>query len=82
VTIAPHIDVPIEVVDDLCRRYQVKALYVFGSAARNELRPESDIDLMVEFHPNHTIGLFEFGDLKSELCMLLGRKWTLSPSVA
>lgn len=73
-TIAPHIDVPIEVVDDLCRRYQVKALYVFGSAARNELRPESDIDLMVEFHPNHTIGLFEFGDLESELSMLLGRK--------
>jgi predicted nucleotidyltransferase len=74
VTIARHIEVPAEAVRELCDRYQVKALYVFGSAARDDLKPKSDIDVMVEFQPNHTIGLFEFGDLEKELSELLGRK--------
>jgi predicted nucleotidyltransferase len=33
----------------VCRRYGVKELSLFGSAARGETRPESDIDIMVEF---------------------------------
>jgi predicted nucleotidyltransferase len=37
---------------DLCRRYQVCELSVFGSAARGEMRPDSDVDLLVEFHPD------------------------------
>jgi len=36
---------------DLCRRYQVRELSLFGSAARGEMRPDSDIDLLVEFLP-------------------------------
>lgn len=35
----------------LCTRYQVKELCLFGSAARGEMRPESDIDLLVDFLP-------------------------------
>jgi predicted nucleotidyltransferase len=34
---------------DLCRRYQVRELSLFGSAARGEMRPDSEIDLLVEF---------------------------------
>jgi predicted nucleotidyltransferase len=36
----------------LCRRYRVQELSVFGSAARGTMRPESDIDLLVEFLPD------------------------------
>jgi predicted nucleotidyltransferase len=36
----------------LCRRIGVKKLCLFGSAARGELTPESDVDLMVEFSPD------------------------------
>ena len=42
---------------DLCRRYQVRELSLFGSAARGEMRPDSDIDLLVEFLPNAQVGL-------------------------
>jgi predicted nucleotidyltransferase len=35
----------------ICRKYGVKKMSLFGSAARNELRPESDVDLLVEFKP-------------------------------
>lgn len=73
-TIAAQIEIPDQVLADLCRRYQVKSLHVFGSAARNELRPDSDIDLLVELQPGHTLGLFEFWDLEEELASLLGRK--------
>jgi len=73
VTITPEIEIADDVLSDLCRRYQVKALYVFGSAARNEMRPDSDVDFMVELQPNHTIGL-RFFDLQRELAQLVGRK--------
>jgi predicted nucleotidyltransferase len=36
---------------EICRRYQVKELSAFGSAARGELRPESDIGLLVDLVP-------------------------------
>jgi predicted nucleotidyltransferase len=59
---------------DLCRRYQVRDLSLFGSAARGEMRPDSDIDLLVEFLPNAQVGLVEHAGLMLDLERLLGRK--------
>ncbi len=60
---------------DLCQRYQVRELSLFGSAARGEMRPDSDIDLLeVEFRPNAAVGLVEHAGLMLELAQLLGRK--------
>ncbi len=59
---------------ELCRQYHVKELSVFGSAARGEMRPESDIDLLVEFIPEAKVGLFAYAGLMSELTKLIGRK--------
>ena len=59
---------------DLCRRYQVRELSLFGSAARGEMRPESDIDLLVEFLPDARVGLLEHAGLMLDLADLLGRK--------
>ncbi|HEV2687758.1 MAG TPA: nucleotidyltransferase family protein [Bryobacteraceae bacterium] len=58
---------------DLCRRYHVRELSVFGSAARGEMRPDSDIDLLVEFLPNADVGLVEHAGLMLDLAQLLGR---------
>ena len=44
------------------------------SAARGELHPESDIDLLVEFSPEAQTGLLEFAGLMLDLSQLLGRK--------
>ena len=56
------------------RRYSVKELAVFGSAARGEMRPDSDIDLLVEFQPGVKIGLLKHIAAQRELSELLGRK--------
>lgn len=58
----------------VCRRYGVKELSLFGSAARGEMQPESDIDLMVEFEPGLRIGLIKFESLVEELELLAGRR--------
>jgi predicted nucleotidyltransferase len=59
---------------EVCRRYGVKELSLFGSAVRGEMGPESDIDIMVEFEPGVRIGLFRFESLVEELETLAGRR--------
>jgi predicted nucleotidyltransferase len=49
-------DFPLDRLAEVCRRHQVKELSVFGSAARGELRPDSDVDLLVEFEPGAKVG--------------------------
>lgn len=63
-----------ESLAELCRRYGVQQLSLFGSAARGEMRPDSDIDLVVEFHPAARIGLIRFESLVEELETLTGRR--------
>ncbi|MBI5283228.1 MAG: nucleotidyltransferase family protein [Candidatus Solibacter usitatus] len=59
---------------DLCRRYEVRELSLFGSAVRGELGPDSDVDIMVEFEPSARIGLLKFESLSEDLESLTGRK--------
>jgi uncharacterized protein len=59
---------------ELCRRYRVRELSVFGSAARGEMRPDSDIDLLVEFLPHAKVDLLDHAGLMLDLAQLLGRK--------
>ena len=58
----------------ICRRYGVRELALFGSAVRGEMRPGSDIDVMVEFDPSVRIGLLKFEALSEDLEALVGRK--------
>lgn len=59
---------------ELCRRYGLKELSLFGSAARGEMGPESDIDMMVEFEPGVRIGLIRFESFVEELESLAERR--------
>lgn len=61
-------------LSELCRQYHVLQLSVFGSAARGELRPDSDVDFLVEFLPGAEIGLLEHAGLMLELSDLVGRR--------
>lgn len=61
-------------IAELCRRYQVRELSLFGSAARGEARPDSDIDLLVEFLPGATVDLVDYNSLMMDLSRVLGRK--------
>jgi predicted nucleotidyltransferase len=74
VTIGPqHIELPLDEIAAICRRYPVRELAVFGSALRDDFREDSDIDLLVELDPNVTFGLFGFFDLSDDLSTALGR---------
>lgn len=59
---------------DLCRRYCVRELSVFGSAARGEMRPDSDVDILVEFLPDAGIDLVDYAGLMLDLSHLLNRR--------
>jgi hypothetical protein len=65
--------VPREHIADLCRRYGIRELAVFGSAARGDARPDSDIDFLVEFEPTARIGFIALSRLTRELETLLAR---------
>jgi predicted nucleotidyltransferase len=72
-TLASGIEIPSQEIAELCHRYQVRELAIFGSAARGDMHPGSDIDIMVEFEPNADIG-WEFFDLEEGLARIFGRK--------
>lgn len=64
------------------RSFGVERLSLFGSVARDEARPGSDVDLLVEFRPETRAGLFEVVRLKAHLEELLGTSVDLVPEDA
>jgi predicted nucleotidyltransferase len=60
------------------RRFGVKSIAIFGSVARGEAGPKSDVDVLVVYGPSATPGLFEFMDLKDHLERLFGRRVDLA----
>jgi len=73
-TVAAGFEIPDAEIAAVCRRYHVKELFVFGSAARGELRPDSDIDSLVEFFPEAEVSLLQHFAAERELSELLGRR--------
>jgi len=59
---------------EFCERNHIQKLSIFGSAIREQLGPDSDIDLLVEFEEGHTPGLFSIVRMEMELGAVLGRK--------
>ncbi len=57
-----------------CRRHHIRRLSLFGSALRDDFRPDSDVDLLVEFRPDCSVGLIRLTAIERELSTLLGRK--------
>ena len=69
----PKLVVPREAITDFCRRHHICKLALFGSVLRADFRPDSDVDVLVEFEPGHIPG-FAFFAMQDELSNLLGRK--------
>lgn len=65
-------DVDVARLDAVCMRYGIAALEVFGSAARGEAGPDSDVDLLYDLRPGARLG-WEIDDLADELSVLFGR---------
>ncbi|MHB9037655.1 MAG: nucleotidyltransferase family protein [Armatimonadota bacterium] len=74
-----QIDIPVESIKELCKKYQVKELALFGSVLRPDFRPDSDVDVLVEFEPDARIGFLGMAALARELSGFLGRNVDLVP---
>ena len=73
----PKVRLPRDKIADFCRRHHIHKLAVFGSVLHGDARPDSDLDVLVEFEPGHVPGLAFFG-MEQELSALLGRKVDLN----
>lgn len=70
--VTPAIQIRNEKVAEFCARYRIRRLSLFGSVLRPDFRPESDVDVLVEFEPGAAIGFFGLSRLELELSSLLG----------
>lgn len=61
-------------IADFCRRWKINRLAIFGSALREELRPDSDIDLLVTFRSDADWTMFDHFTMEEELSRLFGRE--------
>jgi predicted nucleotidyltransferase len=50
-----------------CRRWNISELALFGSALREDFRPDSDVDVLVTFAPQAHITLFDMAQMQNEL---------------
>jgi predicted nucleotidyltransferase len=67
------IEMPREKLSEFCRRHRIRKMSLFGSVLRDDFRPESDVDVLVEFEPGARTG-FRFFVMQEELSEILGRK--------
>jgi uncharacterized protein len=67
-----RLDIDQKALAALCRRHRIRRLSLFGSVLKGTDRPDSDIDLLVEFEPEATPGLLGMAAIEIELSELLG----------
>ncbi len=56
-----------EQIADFCRRHHIRKLSLFGSVLTERFRPDSDMDMLVEFIPGQQVGLFDIAAMEQEL---------------
>ena len=71
--------VPLPAIEAFCRKHRIRRLFLFGSAARGDFRPESDVDVLVEFEPGARIGFLALARMQRELTTLFQRPVDLVP---
>ena len=59
-------------LEAFCQRYHIRRLALFGSVLGNDFRPESDVDVLVEFEPGCTPGFLALATMEHELSPILG----------
>ncbi len=75
----PKIEIPQQSIINFCRRYRVRRLALFGSVLRDDFRPDSDVDVLVDFEPDAQIGFMTLNRMQRELSELLQRPVDIVP---
>ena len=70
----PRLPIAQEQLAQFCRKQRIRRLSLFGSMLEGTARPDSDIDLLVEFEPGCEPGLLGLASMEAELAAMLGGK--------
>jgi predicted nucleotidyltransferase len=68
-----------EQVAAFCRKHHVRRLAAFGSVLRQDFRPDSDVDVLVQFEAEARVGFLTLAGMARELSSILGRQVDLVP---
>jgi predicted nucleotidyltransferase len=71
--IQPHLELPRDKIIEFCKKYPIRKLSLFGSVLRDDFRPDSDVDVLVEFEPEAKISYFDLAGMQIDLEEILGR---------
>ena len=63
-----------EKIAEFCRRHHIRKLALFGSVLRDDFRPDSDVDVLVEFEPGASAGFLRLAGMELELSDIVGQK--------
>ena len=69
-----NIRIQADKISDFCRRWKITEFALFGSVLRGDVRPDSDIDVLVTFEPGAGWSLFDLVYMEEELKGIFGRK--------
>ncbi len=69
-----NIDISKEKITHFCQHWHINKLSLFGSVLRDDFRPNSDIDVLVEFQPDHIPGFLKLHQIQEELSTILGQR--------
>ena len=61
-----RIEFPKEEIEEFCKKHSIRKLSLFGSALRDDFTSESDLDILVEFDPDHIPGLIRLAGMELE----------------
>lgn len=67
------IPLPIEQIESICKRFKVRELSLFGSIVKGDFRSDSDVDLLIEFEPDNTIGFMGLSSLQRKFSEIFSR---------
>jgi uncharacterized protein len=69
-----NIKIPFDQVSELCLRWHITRLSLFGSILRDDFSPESDVDILVEFEPGFTPGFLKLYQIQEDLSQLFNHR--------
>jgi predicted nucleotidyltransferase len=68
-----RLDMPLKDIQSFCKKYPIRKLSLFGSVLREDFRPDSDVDVLVEFEPGAHVSYFDLAGMQIELEAIFGR---------
>jgi predicted nucleotidyltransferase len=72
--ISDRVRIPQDAIAAFCQRNHIRKLSLFGSVLRDDFRPDSDVDMLVEYDPEARTTLLDMAAQEIELSQMLGRK--------